>query len=401
MLERVMIISGESSGELYGSFLAGALRERNPGIALEGVGGDRMQAAGVRLIARIASAFGAVEAVRAYREIKRTYHTVVETLSSFNPQVLVTIDYPDFNIRVAKKAKSAGIKVLYFVSPQVWAWRKGRVRVIGRVVDKMAVILPFEEDIYMKAGIPCEFVGHPVMDEIRDIVQAAGFGMQDLGSAQLKAHFRKELGLDSSRPVLAVMPGSRRHEVQMLLPSLAEAVSGITLKYPGCQLTVPVAPNLEPDVLAALRERLGTASAGALRFSDNSVKTLLAADYAIIASGTSTLQAALAGVPLVVIYRLSPITFLLGKLIVKVKYISLVNILLDKSVKGCTALRVRELLQGAASGKNIMAEIARLMEEASYREEMIRQLALVRDLFRDKSASLRVAEILEEMGAQG
>ena len=220
-----MIISGESSGELYGAFLAKALKAHNTGIRIIGVGGDRMKSAGVELISSIASSFGITEAIKTFGKIRKTFRKVCNALNAFNPQVLVLIDYPDFNMRVAREAKKAGIKILYYVSPQVWAWRSGRVKTIGRLVDKMAVILPFEEDIYRKAGVSCEFAGHPVMDEIREVLQHSGFGTRDIGSAALKTAMRKDLGLIPDKPVLTLMPGSRPHEVSKLLPVITDVIN--------------------------------------------------------------------------------------------------------------------------------------------------------------------------------
>ncbi len=161
-----MIVSGESSGELYGSLLARALRNKWPDVHIIGIGGQRMSEAGVELISHISDAFGIFKAVASLRKLKTAFDNAVEALRKFRPDVLVLIDYPDFNLKVAKEAKSLGIKVLYYVSPQVWAWRKGRVRKIASLVNRMAVLLPFEEKIYKDAGLPCEFVGHPILEEI-------------------------------------------------------------------------------------------------------------------------------------------------------------------------------------------------------------------------------------------
>ena len=400
-----MIISGESSGELYGAFLARALKARNKEIKIIGVGGDRMQSAGVELISRIASSFGATEAIKTFGRIRKTFRKVCDTLKAFKPQVLVLIDYPDFNMRVAQEAKKAGIKILYYVSPQVWAWRSGRVSTIGRLVDKMAVILPFEEDIYRKAGVPCEFVGHPVMDEIREVLENSGFGTKDIGSAALKSAMRKDLGLMPDRPVMALMPGSRPHEVSKLLPVITDVINEMKRLHPDYQFVIPVAPNLDSN---ALSEIITQHSA---LITNNSIKALLAADSAVIASGTSTLQAAMLKVPMVVIYKLSPLTFFLGRLIVKVKYISLANILLDYlpphppldkgGQRGGEGLRVRELLQGNASSENIIMELTRTIADQSYKDEMVSQLGKATVLFMDKGASLRVAGMIEELGAKG
>ena len=396
MLERVMIVSGESSGELYGALLAKALKSGNPGIDIIGVGGERMEASGVSLISRIAGSFGIIEALKTYGEIKRTFKKVASALKSFNPQVLVLIDYPDFNMRVAREAKRLGIKVLYYVSPQVWAWREGRVKTIGTMVDKMAVILPFEDEIYKNAGIPCEFVGHPIMDEIREVINEYG---ADLRSADIKAKVKEELGLTPDRPVITLMPGSRMHEIKKLIPVMADVIMTLKERYPDYQFAVPVAPNLSSKALSIINEELKTVSDRSLIITRNSIKTLLSSDIAVIASGTSALQAAFLGVPMVVVYKLSPLTYFIGRLIVKVRHISLVNVLLDKSVKDDSGLRIKELLQDNADKYNIIEELTEIMKNIRYREEIAAQLNKVRDMFLNKQASLRVAEMVERLGA--
>jgi lipid-A-disaccharide synthase len=391
-LERLMIIAGESSGELYGAFLARSIKAGFPGARITGVGGDRMAAAGVDLISRISSSFGIVEVVRTYRALKNTFSKAVEALTTFRPQVLVLIDYPDFNIRLAAEAKKKGVKVLYYVSPQVWAWRKSRIYTIGRIVDKMAVILPFEEEVYRETGLSCEFVGHPVMDEIREIIGHEGFGMEDINSPDLKVRMKKKIGADVTRPVFTVMPGSRRHEIVRLLPVLSQSVSELRKKYPVFQYVIPVAPNIDKRLFES-----SPLPKECRLIQGMSIEALAASDAAVIASGTSTLQAAILGVPMTVIYKLSPMTALVGGLIIKVKYISLVNLLLEKSAVGETGLRIKELLQYKASAGNIISEMSKILDNQSYRDEMLSQLAKIRALYRGRSASARVAQMIGEL----
>jgi lipid-A-disaccharide synthase len=409
MLERLMIVSGESSGDLYGALLAKTLKDRNPDITIIGVGGDRMQTAGVNLISRISSSFGITEAIKTYSEIKRTFKKVVSALKSFNPQVIVLIDYPDFNMRVAREAKKLGIKVLYYVSPQVWAWRKGRVNTLGKLVDKMAVILPFEEEIYRNANIPCEFVGHPVMDEIREVIsgvrsQESGVRSLDIEQQEIKIKVRKELRLMPDRPVMTLMPGSRAHEIKKLLPVMSDVIREMKERYPDYQFVMPIAPNLSHDALSVMDElrgqslsEKGTVPLHALHFTHHAIKTLIASDLAVIASGTATLQAAILGVPTVVVYKLSPLTYFIGRLIVKVKHISLVNILLDY-LEG-QGSRIKELLQKDANTENIVEELSKIIADLNYRGEMASQMKRVRELFLDREASSRAAGIVEEMEA--
>jgi len=386
-----MIIAGESSGEMYGALLASALRSEWPGIDICGIGGVKMEAAGVRLLSRIASSFGALEAVRSLRQLRRTYHTVLETLAAERPQVLVLIDYPDFNMKIAPRAKALGIPVLYYVSPQVWAWRAGRISTMKKIADFIALILPFEESLYRAKQVPCAFVGHPVMDEIRQRLAALGFTENDIGSTSLKHAARSALGIPAADPALVVMPGSRHHEITTLLPVLVETLHGLRMKHPEYDYVVPVAPNLHHSVRDLLYTTLEQEVPGHVRIVDDSLLALFAADCGIIASGTSTFQAAMLGVPHVVIYRLSPVTFWIARRIIKVNYISLANILLDTLGAEASAFRSLELLQKDVSADNILAEVLLLMDDPDHRNDCLQQYRLVRNLFLEKHATKAVA----------
>ncbi len=370
-----MIVAGETSGELYGALLAAALKKRMPRIRIIGVGGERMQQAGVEIISWIAGAFGLAEAISSVWTIKKTFNKAVMALKIYKPDVLVLIDYPDFNLKLALQARKNHVKVLYYVSPQVWAWRKKRTAKIAGLVDKMAVVLPFEEEIYKTVGIPCEFVGHPVHDEIKDLLSK-------------KDVLKSELGLDKGRPLLSLLPGSRPHELQRLLPLMLAVVREFKKEYAQYQFCIPFAPNTDMEkyrpILRLLREE------GVAINKGESLRTLAASEVAVIASGTATLQAALLGVPLVVVYRLFPLTYWIGKLIVKVKHVSLINILSGGAV-------VKELLQSEATTQNIVAELGKILSIESYKKTMTDSYAKIRDMYSAKNASERVADIVEEM----
>lgn len=368
-----MIVTGETSGELYGSLLATALKKKLQDIRITGIGGEQMQAAGVELISGITGSFGLVEAISSLRKIRETFRQAVEALRKDRPAVLVLIDYPDFNLKLAAEAKKENIRILYYVSPQVWAWRKKRIKKIARLVDKMAVLLPFEEKLYKDSGLDCEFVGHPVFDEIEAI------------SKDRKA-LRKELGLKEDLPVLSMLPGSRTHELDRLLPVITEIVA--SFRKDQYQFCVPLAPNT--DIRRYGRQLEELRAEGVVINKGKSLRSLAASDIAVIASGTATLQSVLLGVPTVVIYKLSPLTYFLGKLILNVKHISLVNILSGKGV-------VREFIQDQASARNVADEIRKITTDDSYRQEMLRAFDKVREMFAGKKASERVADIVIEM----
>lgn len=370
-----MIVAGETSGELYGALLSSVLKKRRPAIRIIGVGGERMQHAGVELISGISSAFGIAEAVSSLRAIKKTFGDAVNALRMHKPEVLVLIDYPDFNLKLAAEARKNNIKVLYYVSPQVWAWRKKRVTKIARLVDRMAVVLPFEEEIYKTVGLPCEFVGHPVYDEIRNLPTDRN---------ALKA----ELGLEKGKPLLSLLPGSRPHELQRLLPLMLDVVCEFRKEYGEYQFCMPLAPNTDMEKYSSVLQILR--NEGVIVNKGESLKTLAASDAAVIASGTATLQAALIGVPLVVVYKVFPLTYLLGRMIVKVKLFSLVNILSGREV-------VRELLQSEANTQNIVHELGKIISGGSHKKNIMDAYKRIRDIYSSKNASERVADIVMEM----
>jgi lipid-A-disaccharide synthase len=389
----VMIVSGESSGELYGSLLAKTLKIKRPDVRIIGVGGDRMQMAGVELVSRTSDAFGIVEAISAYKNIKTAFDKTVGAVKKFVPDVLVLIDYPDFNLRVAEVAKSLGIKILYYVSPQVWAWRKGRVKKIAGIVDRMAVILPFEEEIYRKAGVQSEFVGHPILEEIESVLQPEIGKLRLSDSAltitpELRAHFKSILGFNAEKPLLSLLPGSRPSELSRLLPLMTTVVRLFKSRFTDYQFCVPVAPNTDENKYRSYIEALG--KDGVSIKKGESVKALAASDMAVVASGTATLQTAFLEVPMVVVYKLSPITYLLGRMILDVKYISLVNILSGREV-------VKELIQGKADPEGIIKELNRIMTDTAYRKTMLGYYRLIKGPFLNKKASDRVTEIVIEM----
>jgi lipid-A-disaccharide synthase len=401
-MNTIMIVTGESSGELYGSLLAKALKSKWPQVHIIGIGGDRMNMAGVEIISNISDAFGLVEAVSAYRKVKAVFKKAVEAVKKFMPDVLVLIDYPDFNIKLAKIAKTRGIKILYYVSPQVWAWRKGRVKKLACIVDRMAVILPFEESIYRKAGVICEFVGHPVLEDIEAVLKSTVISQQSFSNNLPlppllkggKGEFKAALGLSQNEPLLSLLPGSRPSELNRHLSLMIYLVRKIKNdpEINDYQFCIPFAPNLDEKRYSSNLEALR--HEGVIIKKGESVRVLAASDIAVVASGTATLQTAFLNVPMVVIYKLSPLTYLLGKLILDVNHISLVNILSGREV-------VPELLQDSANPEEIIKELKKIMFDAAYREDMLHSFRLIKEPFSGKKASTRVAEILMEMAGWG
>jgi lipid-A-disaccharide synthase len=368
MKKRIMVVAGEASSEMYGALLSRALKDLWPDIEIFGMGGSRMQGQGVRLITPMSSSHGLVEALHLLGTLKRSFDCLVAALGEEKPNVLVLIDYPDFNIPLAKKAKTLGVPVLYYVSPTVWAWRRGRAQKIARRVDAVALIFPFELDIYQPLDVECEFVGHPVLD----------FHAQSCPPGALSvAEARTSLGIDLQKTTLALMPGSRKGEIEKLLPLLMDASNTLRKYQPDLQFILPLAPDVELDVkghdIKTFRGRVG--------------EILTASDGAVIASGTAALEAMFFNTPLVMIYRLSPLTYHLARLLLQVNYISHVNMIEDREV-------VPELLQHKASVANIITYAQKILWDKDYREDMKMVFERVSRLFGGSGASLKVAQMV-------
>jgi len=404
-MKTVMIVTGESSGELYGSLLAKELKNSYPNVRIVGIGGDRMRKVGVELISGISSAFGISELFSALRDLKSAFKRTKEAIKELMPDVLVLIDFPDFNIKVAGFAKACKIKILYYVSPQVWAWRKGRVKKIAGLVDRMAVILPFEVDIYRRSGVQCEFVGHPIVEEIEEVLQSINppfppftkGGHGGIINSELRTIFKSTLGLDPNRPLLSLLPGSRPHELKRLLPLMIEVIREFKRGHEinsgkDYQFCIPLAPNINEVKYRQYIDAL--IQEGAIIKRGETIQVLAASDMAVIASGTATLQAAFLEVPMVVIYKLSTFSYLLGRLFISVKHISLVNILSGGEI-------VPELLQQKANPEDIIKKLKKIMFDVVYREGMINQFKKIKGPFWGLKASNRVTGIIAEMAGWG
>ncbi len=334
-----------------------------------------MREAGVEVFAGYSSAIGFLEALSVYKEVKKTLARTIELMERERPEVVVLIDYPDFNFRVGLKARELGLKVLYYVCPQIWAWRANRINTMKRFVDQAAVLLPFEEKIYRHAGIPCEFVGHPIMEEMpsytRDRTQA-----------------RLELGLDPDTQLIALLPGSRPTELRTLLPIMLDSVRLMKQQHPGMGYVLSIAPNINRDDYKDLLEPFegeGVAITG-----KNVLLVYSAANTAIVASGTAALQGVFRGTPLVVIYKASMLTYVLLKMMLNIKYANLANIILDHEA-------VPELLQGEATAHNIMSVVNGLLQENGKNRKMTEDLDRVREMFMGKSPTVRVADMVASL----
>jgi lipid-A-disaccharide synthase len=371
---RVMISCGEPSGDLYAGALAEALRARDPGIDVFGFGGPRLEAAGARLIGNYAglSVTGLTEAIRVLPQSFTMLRRLVDAARELKPDVFVPIDFPDFNFRLMASLRRLGTPVVYYISPQLWAWRPARMETMKRHVDKVLVIFPFEEPIYRDAGVPAEFVGHPLVD-LTCVTQS-------------RASLLREHGLDPDAPTVALLPGSRRNELQRIAPTMAAALPRIQARVPGVQFVVAAAPNLSPNLFEPFRRSV------IIRGQTDNV--LAACDVAITASGTATVQCALHERPMVVVYRLSSLTYMLGKPFVKVDTYAMANLVAGTRV-------VPELIQNDFTPDRVAEETIAMLTDRDRYERIRGALATVRHRLGEPGASGRAADAVLAVARRG
>jgi lipid-A-disaccharide synthase len=369
-MPRLLISCGEASGDLYGAELVRHLKGRVAGLEVVGLGGDRLQAQGASLFAHVRdlAVVGLLEVVSHLRHLRAVFRRVLDEADQHPPDVAVLVDYPDFNLRLARELHRRRIPVIYYVSPQLWAWRRGRIDDIRASVTRMLVIFPFEEPLYREAGVPVTFVGHPLVSLVTPVADPLVP--------------RSELGLDPARPVVALLPGSRPKEVAHNLPPIAASVDALAAARPELQFVAAVAASLDPSLV-----RRGLGDRNVTVVHDRTHVVLSAATAAIVASGTATVEAALVGAPMVVVYRLSPWTYRLGRRFVRVPYYAMVNLIAGRRV-------VPELIQSDFTAKRVLAEILPLLDGAEARGQMEKDLAAVREKLGGPGASARAAAIV-------
>ena len=373
-MTRIMISAGEASGDLHGANLVRAARELDPSVEFYGLGGERMQQAGTDLLFDLEhmSLMGITEVLSSLGQVFSTLGTLKKSLKTEKPDALVLIDYPDFNFRLAKAAHKAGVPVVYYICPQIWAWRTGRIKKMAKLVDRRVVVFPFEVDFYAKHGLTADFVGHPLLDA--------------MAPPRPKSEVKSELGFDPARELLLLMPGSRRHLAAELTPVMLEAAQTLRKKRPGLQLAVSRADTMPADFLDDL---LADGPDDLKVIAGQSHALQNAADAAVVASGTSTVETALMLTPMVVVYRMSRLSYLLGRLLVDTEHIAMANLIAGERI-------VPELIQHEAEPVRIAAELERIMGDPEAHERMTAGLARVRQRLGDPGASRRAAALILE-----
>jgi lipid-A-disaccharide synthase len=380
-LSTVLISAGDASGELHAAALVEELRRRDPALRVLGLGGPAMEKAGVDVIVpqrELAVGLG-VEVLRDLHRVVGAWRRMTRALAEEKPELVILVDSPDFNLPFAKRARRAGARVLYYVSPQVWAWRRGRVRRIAERVDRLAVIFPFEPAVYAGTGLAVEFVGHPLVDRLAPLTEATD-----------KRAARRALGLDEERPLALLLPGSRRNEVRSTLPIQLAAAVALHARDPRVAFRIAVAPSISRAAIDA-----GIAAVRLPALLDLGViegrthEAIRAADVALAKPGTVTLEVALLGTPLVVTARVNRFTAFLMRRLVRVASYTMPNLIAGRAV-------VPELLQEDAEPERIAEQMLALISGPA-REQQLAALASVREQLGAGGAAVRAATIAEEM----
>lgn len=374
-MARILIVTGEASGDLHGANLAKALKARDPQASVSGIGGRAMKAAGVELVEEMGrfDVIGMVGPLALIPIIQR-FVRMRRLFRSKRWDTVVFIDHPGLNLRFAYFAKAAGLHVVYYIAPQIWAWAPWRIRWIKQRVDHVIVILPFEKSIYDEAGVRCTFVGNPILDAV--------------GGHYERSELRSRFGFSDDERVIALLPGSRSHEVQVLLPILMEAVEKLARREPKTKFVLAQASTIQDNLLQPLLAR----SPIPIRVvKEQATEVMALSDLLLVASGTATLQAAVVGTPMVLFYRTAPLTYWFANLfirfVIRVKWIGLVNLVVGRTV-------VPELIQADATGQRLYEEAIRILEDPVAYDHMKRELKQVRAALGMPGASSRAAEVI-------
>jgi len=377
--KKILMVAGEASGDLHGAHLMEAIHCISPEIQFFGIGGEHLERTGMKLLyhAHSLSVVGLTEALFKLRTILKAMKGLKESLDRERPNLIILIDFPDFNLRLAKFAHRRGIPVLYYISPQVWAWRRGRVKLIAQRVKKMIVLFPFEVPIYKAAGVDVEWVGHPLLDIAKP-------------SLTKEMAFQR-FGLDPLRRTIGLLPGSRIHEVERLLPPLLASAHLLQKEISGLQFVIPVAPGFTQETLSPW---MRNTSVPVKLIEGWPYDVMNISELLIMASGTATLEGAILGKPMVIIYKVSLLSSWVGRTMIRVNHIGLANLVAGKEI-------VPELIQKDANPKRIAEEALRILRDPDLRQRMIESMAGVRQSLGEPGAAQRAARIVTSMINEG
>ena len=371
MNKKIMIIAGEASGDLHGSGLVRELKTKNPDLQIFGIGGDKMQQQGMELIYHVneMSVLGFWDVLKQFRFFKRVYKNVVRKLEQEKPAVLVLIDYPGLNLKLAKAAHKIGIKVLYYIAPQVWAWGAKRVKKMVQTVNKMAVIIPFEEKMYRDAGIDATFVGHPLLEILQIKLN--------------KKEFIAKYGLNPKYKIIGLLPGSRPLEVKRLLPEMMRTTERFKRKHLEIQIIIGKADSVDPEIY----KQLIPEKSDVQLLENSSYEIMKHCDLLIVASGTATLESALFETPLIIVYKVDPVSYFIGKQLVRIDSIGLVNVIAEKKI-------APEFIQHQFRAENLIPEMENLLFNEKRQLKTISDLRKIKQKLGEVGASERTARMI-------
>lgn len=372
--KKVVIIAGEESGDLHAAKLIQQLKSKDPLIQISGIGGKHMSDAGAELISDLArfGVTGLTEVVRYFKVIRQAFNDIKNHLKNERPDLLILVDYPGFNLRLAKYAKEElNLKILYYISPQIWAWKAKRIHLIKKCVDQMAVILPFEKNIYQKEGVPVHFVGHPLIEK--------------LASKQTPEHCRQVLNLPLNKKLIALLPGSRTNEIERHMPVLRDTAVLLSKADSSFHFVIPIARTIKQEKIKAYFSGFNVPVSF---LTDKAIETMTAADFVIVASGTASLECALLEKPMCIIYKSSLLTYTVAMKLVKVRFLGLCNLLAGKMI-------VPEFLQYDCNPIELSRYIHKFCTEAQFSDHMLSQLSILKQNLSQKKSDCTLLELVE------
>jgi len=371
-----MILAGEASGDLHGARMVQALGQGDTDYHFRGMGGDKLRAAGVEILfdCKTIAVVGLFEVLTHWPEIKRALRTIESAIVQSPPDLLILIDYVEFNLRMAAVAKRVGVRVLFYVSPQIWAWRPERIDKIGALVDMMAVIFPFEVKFYQRAQIPVRYVGHPLSGNVKSDLTREQFG--------------RELNIPAGKKIVGLLPGSRANEVRYILPVLFDTARRLNRERDDIVFVVPVAPTLS---MTDIQRRIGDSRIDNILLLEGRAYDVMSnADSIAIASGTATLEAAIIGVPMAIVYKVSALSWLWMKRKLQITHVGLANIVAGREI-------VPEFIQADCRAELLAGEISRQLDDENYRDDMRRAQSGIKSMLGDRDTAREVAALAVEM----
>ena len=374
-IKRLVIVAGEESGDMHAASFIRQLKIRHPDMDISGIGGRHMQDAGALLISDLAryGVTGLSEIIRHLRVIRRAFKDIKQHLIATKPDLLVLVDYPGFNLRLAKFAKHVlGIRIIYYISPQIWAWKAGRINTIRDCIDHMAVILPFEKQLYERASVPVSFVGHPLVGAVKDCA--------DIHAA------RTELGLPIHKRVVAMLPGSRTHEIERLMPVLRNTANRLNSQINDLHFVIPVAGTIDPELINSYFSNNTTLPVTLIK--GRAVEIVACSDCVVVASGTASLECALLVKPMCIIYKASRLTYLAAFRLIKIKYLGLCNLLQNEMI-------APELLQYDCNAHELTRVITDLLNDDNVKQRMMTRLKQLKLSLSDQSADCTITTLIE------